>query len=101
VFLGAVLGGYLGLVLPDSIEIGGETYRWGSVLMGVFLISSFARLAIALLFIPHLREVREVPPMSVSGLIFRVSRVHALAGVIFDVVLPRRRRQGVNERNDW
>lgn len=100
VFLGAMLGGYLGLVLPDTLQIGGETYHWGSALLGVFLISSLARLAIALLFIPHLREVREVPPMSVSGLIFRVSRVHALAGVIFDMVLPRRRRQGVNERDD-
>lgn len=100
VFLGAMLGGWLGLVLPDEIELGGETYRWSSVLLGVFLISACARLAVALLFIPQLREVREVPPMSVSGLIFRVSRFHALAGLIFDVVLPRRRRRGANERDD-
>ena len=47
--------------------------------------------------IPHLREVREVPPMSASGLIFRVSGFHALAGLIFDMVLPRWRQRGVNE----
>lgn len=100
VFLGALLGGYLGMILPDQLTLGGETYRWGSVLLGVFLISSLARLIVALTFIPQLREVREVPPMSVSGLIFRVSHVHALAGVIFDVILPKRRRRGVNERHD-
>ena len=99
VFLGAMLGGWLGLILPSTLEIGATSYGWSSVLLGVFLISSLARLAVALLFIPQLREVREVPPMSVSGLIFRVSRVHALAGLIFDIVLPRRRRHGVNERN--
>ena len=105
VFFGAVLGGYLGMVLPRELRLGGETYSWGSVLLGVFLISSIARLLVALIFIPQLREVREVPPMSVSGLIFRVSRVHALAGLIFDVVLPKRRREGVNEsereRSPW
>lgn len=100
IFLGALLGGYLGLILPSEITLFGETYSWGSALLGVFLISSLVRLVVALLFIPHLREVREVPPMSVSGLIFRVSRIHALAGLMFDVVLPRRRRQGVNERDD-
>lgn len=100
VFLGALLGGYLGLVLPNTLSLFGETYTWSSALLGVFLVSSLARLAVALLFIPHLREVREVPPMSVSGLIFRVSRIHALAGLMFDLVLPRRRKQGVNERDD-
>ncbi len=99
VFLGALLGGYLGMTLPAQLTLGGETYRWGSVLLGVFLISSLARLVVALTFIPQLREVREVPPMSVSGLIFRVSQVHALAGVIFDIVLPKRRKEGINERN--
>ncbi len=98
VFLGAILGGYLGMVLPREVSFGGETYAWGSVLLGVFLISAVARLLVALVFIPQLREVREVPPMSVSGLIFRVSRVHALAGVIFDVILPKRRKEGANER---
>ena len=94
---GALLGGWLGQTLPTHFTLGGTTLSWNSALLEVFLISGLARLVIALVFIPHLREVREVPPMSASGLIFRVSGFHALAGLIFDMVLPRRRSRGVNE----
>ena len=97
VFLGAMLGGWLGQVLPTHISLGGATLSWDSALLGVFLISGLLRLSFALIFIPLLREVREVPPMSTSGLIFRVSGFHALAGLIFDMLLPRRRPKGVNE----
>ena len=97
VFVGAMLGGWLGQALPTRITLGGTTFSWGSALLGVFLVSTLTRLAVALTFIPLLREVREVPPMSASGLIFRVSGFHALAGLIFDMVLPRRRQRGVNE----
>lgn len=97
VFFGAMIGGYLGQALPTHITLGGTTFSWGSALLGVFLISTLTRLAIALTFIPHLREVREVPPMSVSGLIFRESGFHALAGPIFDMILPRWRQRGINE----
>jgi len=97
VFVGAMLGGWLGQALPTHITLVGTTFSWGSALLGVFLISTLTRFAIALTFIPHLREVREVPPMSATGLIFRVSGFHALAGLIFDMVLPRWRQRGVNE----
>jgi len=97
VFAGAVLGGWLGQALPAQFILGGDHFAWGSTLLGVFLISTLARLAIALLFIPHLREVREVPAMSASGLIFRVSGFNALRGLIFGMVLPRRRQRGINE----
>jgi MFS family permease len=100
VFIGAMIGGWLGQVLPTHITFGGTTISWGSTLLGVFLISTLIRVVIALLFIPHLREVREVPPMSASGLIFRVSGFHALAGLIFDMVLPRWRQRGANETLD-
>jgi MFS family permease len=100
VFCGALLGGWLGQALPTHLNLGGMTLSWRSALLGVFLVSGVARLLIALVFIPHLREVREVPPMSTSGLIFRVSGFHALAGLIFDMVLPRRRQRGANESLD-
>jgi len=100
VFCGALLGGWLGQALPTHLNLGGMTLSWRSALLGVFLVSGMARLLIALVFIPHLREVREVPPMSTSGLIFRVSGFHALAGLIFDMVLPRRRQRGANESLD-
>jgi hypothetical protein len=100
VFLGAVLGGYLGWVLPQQLVIGEMHLEWHSVLLGVFVVSSLARLIIALVFIPMLREVREVQPLSVSGLVFRVARFNALAGLVFDVILPNRRRAGIDSTND-
>ena len=99
-FIGAMLGGWLGQVLPRSISLGGMDFTWGSTLLGVFLISTLIRLAVALLFIPTLREVREVPAMSASGLIFRVSGFNALAGLLFGMVLPRWRSRGANESQD-
>ena len=92
VFTGALIGGYLGLVLPRQLDIGTWHLEWHSALLGVFVISSLSRLIIALIFIPMLREVREVPPLSASGLVFRVTRFNALAGLVFDIILPSRRR---------
>jgi len=100
VFLGAMFGGWLGKILPAHISVGVTTLSWQSPLLGVFFISALLRLCFAMIFIPHLREVREVPPMSASGLIFRVSGFHALAGLFFGMVLPRRRQPGVNESLD-
>ena len=97
VFLGAMLGGWLGQILPTHITLGSTTLSWRSALLGVFVISSLTRLVIALIFIPYLREVREVPSLSASGLIFRVSGFHALAGLMFSMLLPRRRQRGINE----
>jgi MFS family permease len=97
VFFGALLGGCLGSLLPRQLDIGALHLEWHSVLLGVFVISGLTRLVVALLFIPLLREVREVPPLSVSGLVFRVARVKALAGLSFEVILPSRRHKGVNE----
>ncbi len=97
VFLGALVGGFLGMVLPRELDIGDIHLEWHSALLGLFVISSLVRFAIALTFIPLLREVREVPPLSVSGVVFRVARFNALSGLVFDVILPTVRRKGANE----
>ncbi|WP_455375891.1 MFS transporter [Kaarinaea lacus] len=86
VFCGALLGGYLGTVLPNNVTLGGTTYSWESALLGVFLLSSLARLAVALVFLPRLREVRTVRPMTVPELIFRATRFNALSGLIYDII---------------
>jgi len=92
VFVGAAVGGYLGTHLPRSITLAGESYEWTSVLYGVFAASSLMRLLTAGLFLPRLKEVRNVRAMSVAGVIFRVTRLHPLSGVIFDAVgFPQRR----------
>ncbi|HNP36651.1 MAG TPA: MFS transporter [Woeseiaceae bacterium] len=89
IFAGAITGGYLGTVLPSSLTFGGHTVSWLSPLLGVFAISAVARATIVALLVPKLREVRNVRPISFTNLIFRVTRVNALAGMIFEVVGPK------------
>jgi len=91
VFAGALLGGYLGTLMPARLELFGLAYDWASPLFGIFLISTLARLVVVLLFIPKLREVRAVRPISFGQVIFRVTRINALAGLVFDIVGSRAR----------
>ena len=93
VFIGAVIGGFLGTHLPNEITLFGTTFHWLSVLYGVFLASSLMRLIVAIGFLPRLREVRPVRPMSVSGLIFRVTRIAPVSGVVFEIVGTLRRKK--------
>ena len=87
---GALLGGYLATHLPTSWTWNGETYSWLSGILGVFLVSAILRAIVVAIFLPRLEEVREVKSMSVGGLIYRVARFHALAGLVFDVIGVRR-----------
>jgi MFS family permease len=86
VFLGASVGAGLAMVVPEEINIAGITITVFTPLYGLFLVSCLTRLSVALLFLPLLREVRRVRPMSVSGLIFRVTRMHPVSGVIYELV---------------
>lgn len=86
IFCGAVLGGLLGAVLPVEYLLFGFSYHWLSPLYGVFLVSMVARAAVAFLLIPRLREVRHVRPISTAQVIFRVTRMNALAGVFFEII---------------
>jgi len=86
IFVGAMIGGYLGTVLPGGIEAFGLSWRWLSPLIGVFLISTAVRAIVVLILLPKIREVRRVRPISFSKLIFRVTRVNVLAGVFFDII---------------
>jgi MFS family permease len=89
VFCGAILGGYLGTVMPTEINLFGSTYSWVSALYGVFIVSTIMRATVVALLIPRLREVRTVRPISLGQVIFRVTRINALAGVVFDIVGSR------------
>lgn len=86
IFAGALTGGWLATHLPATIAVAGVGLEWDYVFYGVFALSALARLAVAGLFLPRLREVRKVAPLSVGGLIFRVTRIHALSGLAFDIV---------------
>jgi MFS family permease len=92
VFTGAILGGYLASRLPPGgLVFAGVSLHWEFVLLAVIGISAVARLLVASIFLPRLREVRQVRAVSFSALVFRVTRVHALSGMMFDIVGARGR----------
>lgn len=91
VFMGATLGGLLGVMLPTRMEFFDTVYEWGSPLLGVFAISALARIVVGLVLLPKIREVRRVRDISFGDLIFRVTRVNALAGLVFEIIGPRSR----------
>lgn len=86
IFSGALLGGYLGSVLPKSFSFFAINFNLHSPLLWVFLLSCLGRLTIGIIFIPRLKEVRTVKPMTVTELIFRATRFSALSGLIYDVM---------------
>lgn len=91
VFAGAILGGYLGSIFPTSIALFDNAYSWISPLYGVFIVSTLARAAVVMLLLPRLREVRNVRHISIPDVIFRVTRINALAGVVFEIIGSRSR----------
>jgi MFS family permease len=100
IFCGALLGGYLGIALPARIDIPGLPFAWLSPLLGVFAISALARTIVLAVLLPKIREVRRVRPISFSRVIFRVTRMHALAGLVFEAVGTRPRRAGEAQGKD-
>ena len=92
IFCGALLGGFLGIALPARLDIPGLSLAWLSPLLGVFAISALARTIVLAVLLPGIREVRRVRPISFSRVIFRVTRTHALAGLMFDIVGSRPKR---------
>ncbi|MEK6749480.1 MAG: MFS transporter [Pseudomonadota bacterium] len=91
VFLGAMLGGLLATVLPAAVALGGYELRWFSPLLWVFLLSAIVRAAVAVMFLPHLVEVREVRETTMSAVVFRFIRFDSLSGLILEIVGYRRR----------
>lgn len=85
-FIGALIGAWLGTHLPAQITLADSTWVWLTPLYGAFLISGIARFITVGVFMRRLQEVRRVRPMSRAGLIFRVTRVAPLSGLIFEVV---------------
>ncbi len=86
VFLGASLGGLVATVVPTEIELGRHTFTWVTPLYGIFVLSALLRLGVAVWFLPRLTETRRVRPMSMSGLIFRVTRMHPISGLMYEIV---------------
>ncbi len=100
IFAGAILGGYLGAVLPTQVELFGATFSWFSPLLGVFAISTLVRAIIVIALVPKIREVRNVRDISLTELMFRVTRVNALAGMVFDILGPKPKAPNNSEPPD-
>jgi MFS family permease len=86
IFLGASLGAVLASQIPAQITIWDNSIAVPTPLYGLFLCSCLVRMLVAGAFLPLLKEVRRVRPMSMGGLIFRVTRMHPVSGVIYDIV---------------
>ena len=82
VFAGALFGGLLSTVAPDTIHLFGHPLRWTSSLWAVLLVSTLARAVVSLISIPQLREVRPVRPISAAGLMLRFARFNALSQLV-------------------
>ena len=83
-FLGALLGGYLGLIFSSDATLFGITISLANKLGWVFLISTLARMCVAAIFIRYLREVRVVRPLP-ANLMMRVSQFSTLSDLMFSL----------------
>jgi MFS family permease len=80
VFGGALVGGFLSTVIPAEVVVFGLALHWTSGLWGVLLISTVARAAMVLVFLPRLREVRAVRQLSPMALLTRLFRLPPFLG---------------------
>lgn len=64
IFFGALLGGELTSRIPSLLAGFGITVHWTSNILGLFIVSGLLRMIIAAIFLPKLRETREVEPFS-------------------------------------
>lgn len=85
IFSGATIGGWLTGYLPLSASIHGLTISMISNLQWLFLISGVLRLCMSFIFLPSIREMREVEPLTLRELIFRVSSIRPISGLRFDL----------------
>lgn len=90
IFAGAMLGGTLGTILPKDFIVLGHDIALPSALLFVILISGCARGLVAAIFLPRLREVRNVRELPVGRLVLNVVQIVPLSGLIFDIVAGRR-----------
>lgn len=84
-FTGAVVGGWLSKFLPVSISLYGLQFNMTSNIQWLFLISGILRLCMSLIFLPQIREIREVEPLTLRELIFRVTLLRPISGLRFDI----------------
>ena len=85
VLVGAFVGGGIAPMLPSEFSVLGFELPMVSNLQTLFLISGLGRLAVSLLFLPLLREVREVEKLRVWDVMIRIVGLSAIRGFRFAV----------------
>jgi len=75
-------GGWLSSVLAPEITFGGFRVHFVSNLLVIFLVSALLRLAVVIMFIKPLKEVREVEPISHHELFQELPLIKPMMDVI-------------------
>lgn len=84
VLVGGMAGAWLAEHMPDRIG----PVALGHAFWGIFILSTVLRLGVLMVFLPRIREVRDVPRISVVGMLFHASRevteaaIHVMVGLV-------------------
>ncbi len=84
VFVGAMTGAYLSRVAPEVIHTGAITVSFLSPLEFLFLLSGLLRFIMVSIFMPTLREVREVQHANLKDMFMRLTSIRPLNGVRYE-----------------
>jgi MFS family permease len=71
VFCGSMVGGVLQRMLPKHLEIGGWSHDFSTPFIYLLILSAALRCAVALIFIPIFKELRDVHPFSIKDWFFQ------------------------------
>lgn len=82
---GAISGGVLSNYLPASVSISNIRISMTSNLQWLFLSSGILRLCMAIIFLPTIKEIKEVENITFRQLIFRVASLRPISGLRFDI----------------
>jgi MFS family permease len=90
VFSGSLIGSWLSDVMPDYYCVGGRTLPLNSNFHYLLVLSACIRLLGAVLFLPHIQELRKVEPFSLrQRWFFRIDQLRSAMGLRFGVIAPR------------
>lgn len=85
--LSILLGGIIGGLIVKFNDI-----FWSKYLF-IFLVSGILRLIVSIIFVPRLKEVREVEKISYKDLFLRIISTMVTKGVIYNPILFRKRNK--------
>jgi MFS family permease len=84
IFLGALTGAYLSKIAPSTINTGAMQILFLSPLEFLFIVSAVVRFIVAAIFLPIVREVRDVEELQIKDAFLRLTNVRPAGGVRFE-----------------